>query len=677
MSLLLENRNEVGMYNKRRSSLLKAYLLSACTLALGVSRAADAATVPGASSSIKGHGGAGQHGGAGASKGDSTEKVPEVVSVSAGIRSANGVTNTTPGGGMMPHQTAAKSKGGVTRDFIAKQSATASVTSLISQLPGVNVASQGPTNMNQDNIHIRGFDATRIGFLLEGIPLADPISYYSYSAAMVDPENLGSVTVTQGSPDMESPVFNAVGGEVSSTLINPSARAGAYLSVTGGTRALNKEFLRLETGQIGNSGVRGFVSFSHTSSNMWMGPGRTRRYLVNAKFVKEWGDGNSINAIFGFSQQDATYNYMPTQAVWEKYGRSATYNGQYYPGDTAYYKLNARAVNYEYLVAPMNFHIARELRLKFTPYLVRNWGYASAGSSIPYENGYIGNQRYDVLPVNTAQNGKVTAQLGNPYEDRTAAQNIALNWDHGISHLTFGYWYSYTTRSSIYNYSAVSATGEAPNSTGTQPIVVDGRKLVTADSFITQQINTFYLMESLSLLGNRLKVGAGLRASMVHFDALNKVPGASVPRVTPSFFEPLPQVWGSFDIDPHNQIYVNGSTAFKPAAGNFAYLNLYSPSSPTPTQVPNMVPPEYAISEEIGYRHTGFVNFSMALFNNNMTNYQVVSSRYAPNSTYLVSSVIDIGGGDLPWCAGRNRTPAVASSEPLYFGAVSARDDGQ
>ncbi|GAD27634.1 hypothetical protein NBRC3257_2633 [Gluconobacter thailandicus NBRC 3257] len=48
----------------------------------------------------------------------------ETVEVHVSMRTANGVTNTTPGGGLMGRQTAARSQSTITRDFIAKQSPT-------------------------------------------------------------------------------------------------------------------------------------------------------------------------------------------------------------------------------------------------------------------------------------------------------------------------------------------------------------------------------------------------------------------------------------------------------------------------------------------------------------------------------------------------------------------------
>jgi|GEM_PF-4201770 len=157
-----------------------------------------------------------------------------------GAAYGDGVSNMTPGGGLMPVQTAPRSQSGITRDFIAKMSPTGNVQSMIGNLPGVVTYSQDPLGVTGDSLNIRGMNEEQIGYLFEGIPIADPIRYAPYTGTIVDTENLGSVTVSQGSPDVDAPLYNAVGGQITMSEINPSHKAGGYLSLTGGTHSTNK-----------------------------------------------------------------------------------------------------------------------------------------------------------------------------------------------------------------------------------------------------------------------------------------------------------------------------------------------------------------------------------------------------------------------------------------------------
>lgn len=152
----------------------------------------------------------------------------EEVGVTGHVTLSNGVTNRTPGGGMMPPQTIAKSRSGLTRDYIAKQSPTSNPAALVASLPGVVYAGNDPlgTNDDQQGLTVRGLNQQEIGFLFEGIPAAAPVYLLPYTSAAADNENIQSLTLTQGSPDTRSPLYNAVGGELSETMHDPSHHFG-------------------------------------------------------------------------------------------------------------------------------------------------------------------------------------------------------------------------------------------------------------------------------------------------------------------------------------------------------------------------------------------------------------------------------------------------------------------
>ncbi|WNM08610.1 Plug domain-containing protein [Komagataeibacter nataicola] len=104
---------------------------------------------------------------------------PEILHVHSTLQTATGVTGTTPGGGLMPPQTAAKSLSGLTRDFIAKQSPTSNPTTMIASLPGVVTGSGDPlgTSDQQVSLSVRGLTQFELGYTYEGIPAADPLNF--------------------------------------------------------------------------------------------------------------------------------------------------------------------------------------------------------------------------------------------------------------------------------------------------------------------------------------------------------------------------------------------------------------------------------------------------------------------------------------------------------------------
>ncbi|WP_234394849.1 Plug domain-containing protein [Acetobacter papayae] len=91
-------------------------------------------------------------------------------------RAPNGVSNTTPGGGLLPIQTAPRLQSGVTRDFIAKQAQTSNALSLLQMSPGAVVGSADPLGLSDHaGISVRGMDVSELGLVFEGMPAGDPI----------------------------------------------------------------------------------------------------------------------------------------------------------------------------------------------------------------------------------------------------------------------------------------------------------------------------------------------------------------------------------------------------------------------------------------------------------------------------------------------------------------------
>jgi len=83
---------------------------------------------------------------------------------------SGGVTNTTPGGGLMPVQTVPRMQSGVTRDYIAKQSPTTNTLNLLQMSPGAVVANSDPLGLaDHTSITVRGLDQTEIGLVFEGM----------------------------------------------------------------------------------------------------------------------------------------------------------------------------------------------------------------------------------------------------------------------------------------------------------------------------------------------------------------------------------------------------------------------------------------------------------------------------------------------------------------------------
>lgn len=552
----------------------------------------------------------------------------EKITVRKGISSANGVTNTTPGGGLMPHQTAAKSISGVTRDFIAKQSPTTNALTLLKAMPGVIVAGSDPLGTSDRmNVSIRGLNQTEIGTTFEGMPVGDRLYYSPFTSEWADTENLGFVDVAQGSPDISAPVYNSVGGQINAGLRSPSDHFGGLLDFAGGTKAVNREFMRIDTGYIGKSGIKGYTSFSHSGNDNWRGVGGQTRDHVDSRFVKEWGVGNRIAPFVAWNLVKADLFTNPTLAQWNQSKDSYNYSGNYHFSNTLYQKFHFYRRQTVMLAAPSEFTLARDLTLSITPYFMYNHGIINGASVLNDSTSHYGNSSAGQLGLPYSQDGKTTVENVDPYTQFSAGQNAYITWKKGHNTLQAGYWYDYFDHNEATSYAVADANGNVQNAYGHAPVrTASGAILRSFDGHIIQQINALFISDTLKLFKDRLTLNAGFKEVMVSRSATSGVPGTTY-AVTANDAIPLPQVSASFRLTPHDQIYINGTTAFREPASINSYVDIYSVATGkmSSTHASNLKP-EYSIAEELGYRHDGFVNFSAAFFNYNFTNRQVASS---------------------------------------------------
>ncbi|NVN01575.1 MULTISPECIES: TonB-dependent receptor [Asaia] len=547
------------------------------------------------------------------------------------------------GGGLMTRQTEAKSVSMVTQDYIAKQSPLVNPGVLVSSLPGVQGTNEGPLSTTSETVHIRGLDQTQIGMVYEGMPLADPFTYSAYTSAMVDNEDLANVAVSQGSSDLTAPTYNADGAQMTMSLRHPGAHFAAYAEGSGGTHSSNKEFVRIDTGEIGHSGVTSFVSGSYSSGNLWRGPGSLYRWHLDAAVEKHWTPKSSSELIFGYNYANQTEWLYPNLAQWRQYGTSYNTHGQYTPGDTLYYKLNTKATNAVVGTLKNHFDLGDGFALDAQPYAVETYGPNNYGANIPITNGYRGTEQYAVLDGYTPAKGSVTAISIHPWVQTSSGLNLIGSWHRGINTLKFSYWYSYAVHTEFQNHYAVNAQGQYTQNNGY--LTVGGKAITQYDINGFQQLNALGFEDQIKLFHDRLTIDAGLRANMISRSFTEDLPGAQPYKSVKNMFIPAPQVLISYQLTSDNQIYINGTTGYRAPSSFQAQVPVYTFTTPVPvTQPLANFTPEYMIGEEIGFRHYGPVMATISGFNYNLTHHQISSVSYIPGTSILTSQPIDAGG---------------------------------
>ena len=541
------------------------------------------------------------------------------------VASADGVTATTSGGGLMGRQTAPASRSTVTRDYIAKQDPTLAPIQLIEHAPGANVASSDPFGLNDStNITVRGLNQDEIGYLFEGMPIADVDSYAPFSSQWSDTENDQAISLDQGGGAIEDPLFNSAGGVLSVDLVKPDEHPGGLIDYSFGSYKTNREFIRLETGEIGRSGVRGFVSFSNTTYGDWRGSGRGLRRHFDSKLEKDWGLDH-VEIVASYNEDNQPFYDNPTLASYRAVGDSYNYGSSFTgPLDGSYWKLNQVSFKNLILSAPSHLALSNRLSVDITPYFYWGSGSGGGGTVIDRTGNTVGTEAVD-LPLDVDRrlvqpNGSLLADsvfISSEFHPGLTA-SVAYRLDEHDT-ITGGWWFDYTDDHQRDAFVQPGDNGDLPNLYASRIIkFTNGRPFYDGDYHMVTQVNGLFVGDHASFLGDRLHIDAGFKEVMVNRTGTNNLPG---PQYAVGYNEaqPVPRVAASYHLTRDDMVFVN-------AAGNFrvptisSYFNTYSTDGALIGRGNPQLKSEYSIEEEAGFRHQGEVTFSATFFNYNFSN---------------------------------------------------------
>jgi len=185
---------------------------------------------------------------------------------------------------------------------------------ILDRLPGVSVQSNDAFGANEESqtISLRGFDKSRLGYTLDGIPLGDN-SYGNYNglsiARALIAENLAGAELSQGIGSLGVASTSNLGGAIQYFSMDPASEFGGRASITAGDDNQRRGYLRVDTGDI--NGFSAYVSGVHQDADMWAAPyqNQTTRQF-NAKAVWHVGD-NRFGAFAATSRaSQANYAYL-------------------------------------------------------------------------------------------------------------------------------------------------------------------------------------------------------------------------------------------------------------------------------------------------------------------------------------------------------------------------------
>ncbi len=196
-----------------------------------------------------------------------------------------------------------KAKAVLTQENLARQNPGQSVLDSINQIPGVSFQNNDAYGSAGGTLNIRGFDSTRISLTVDGIPLNDSGNYAIFSNQQIDPEVIEQVNVNLGTTDVDSPTASAAGGTVNLRTLTPSHDFGAMFSGSVGEWNFMRGFVKLETGDLTQSGIRAWVSASRATNDIpFNGYGKVNKQQYNGKLYVPLSGGDFVSVSGHYNQ---------------------------------------------------------------------------------------------------------------------------------------------------------------------------------------------------------------------------------------------------------------------------------------------------------------------------------------------------------------------------------------
>ena len=347
------------------------------------------------------------------------------------------------GDGLMSVQDAPKAVSTITRDSILQAPPGATYAQMIQSIPGVLSITDDVTGLNDANYNIRGFTNDEVGVMVNGAPINDSGNYRVYPTEYGDTENYNDITVLQGYPDVDQPVAGAAGGTIAWSTIDPSHTPQLDLSLSGGSYAYNREFLRVQTGDTGP--LRSWLSYSDNEVNNWRGQGYAHVEKVDGKSVWNISDGNSISASFQYNHE-LKYAYNTESKVQANANYFQSYDVTLTsPTDTNYWRLHTNPFD-SYLVSlDGEFHITSTTRLSVVPYFQYGGGGGGGGvtfteSSLASNFGKYGYSNQDVDNNGTVGGKALVYDLSKTFTYRPGIIAKAIQQLGRDDSLELGFW---------------------------------------------------------------------------------------------------------------------------------------------------------------------------------------------------------------------------------------------
>jgi len=581
-----------------------------------------------------------------------TDPAPDTLSQKSSNQEDIVVTGRTEtAGGLMKRQTAAEAMSSVTPTAIAEKISIASPLQIANTLPGANFGSSDAFGLSIRNfLSIRGLDQTEIGFLVDGAPAISIANYYPYTESWADNENISDITITPGNSRLQDPIVNASGGEFIESIRAPQDTFGVRLSGSYGSFKSWRGFGGIDTGVIGNTGLKAYASYSHAASNNYVGPGRNKKDHVDFRVQEDWSSTSKSTLFVSYDElTNARLNILNLTQARDGINNDRLvtymYSPTYTPGVTAqYYPINiARTKNF--LISNNNdIDLSSSIKLHVTPYFRYNETNGPSQSKLSPTSIFAGSTKVTALiDPSYLQGGSIVTASNTHYDQNIIGVSSYIDAKLSASNqLTFGYWYQHTLLKYHQYLEPVDTSGNfAGYSESTALRATDGTLITGQYDEIRTSTNQLFIGDTQSLFGDKLTMTLGFKQLFWKADIDNHVIGA-IGKTSVSWSRPMPRFLLSYKVDDQNQFYANVTTNARMPVPQSTYVTTFNVATGANSAVANLaIKPEYTISTQAGYRYNGLFNLDFTAFYMKLKNHQVTGTQYV--NGFLKTTAIEAG----------------------------------
>ncbi|MHC1479591.1 TonB-dependent receptor domain-containing protein [Frateuria aurantia] len=550
-------------------------------------------------------------------------KAPAAKSGKSTTLSTISVNTQVLAGGLMAMQDQPKAVSTISAEAIAAQPITADYTQMINSMPGVNAASPDGFGLTDDSSYtVRGFNASEVGVTMDGVPVNDVGDYVPYPSEYGEARNYASVTLMQGSADIDMPDLGAVGGHIAFITQAPTKDFNVYVGQTFGSYDARSTFVRVNTGDTGP--VRSWISFSQNSNDKWRGAGNNDIRRIQAKSVWTIDDHNSLTFNFNYNHEE-NYFYQPlTKSQVAQYGYNYDYGTHWlatpkggfaesqlygddptYLAQSSYYKLNQNPFKSWVTSIDGEFRLSDNLSLSVIPYFQYGDGNGSFVGFLPLRFGANGKP---YVVANQYADGQYAVL--EPYQGYTYRPGINAKFtlDLGLDNsLEWGLWYERSRQSEFINAAYVDPETGEPSSIWGDSGMLTYANGKTWENYAEQDVTTVkkLFVQDTWTPNDQWTINLGTsfldttRQNQFVMYPNNPDPAdwTSYQSSRNNYHKFLPTLGVSWQVDDANQIYYSLTKTFRAPEDAATYGNSRL-GLPAPL-------PESAWSNELGWRYSG------------------------------------------------------------------------